>query len=77
MNGKIAKKIRRYHNKSISKQLSFIHSSLKPFPKNVILYKLWIIFARYYFTEDHINLIKKIRNENKHKIKGVTKTAKR
>ena len=63
MNGKQAKKLRRYSNKTVNEQVSYIHGSIKPYPRSAILFYIWLFVGRFYFTKEHLSLVKKIRNE--------------
>jgi hypothetical protein len=58
------KKIRQLYNrdyrKSAEGQIDYLRTILKPFPYR--FFWLWIVFARFYFTQEHIDKIKEVRN---------------
>jgi hypothetical protein len=63
MNGKQAKKLRRYNNKTINKQMNLLAGSLRQYPRNWFLWIIWIVLAKFYFTDEHIKILKKIRKD--------------
>lgn len=63
MNGKIAKKARQLYARDAHKnalaQANYLKGALKPCPHNRFLFRVWCFFARFYFTENHIEEVKK------------------
>ena len=61
MRQKQVKKLRRIYNSQLSKQAreqgQYIRMTLKPCPKHWLVFKIWIFFARFYFTKDHIDMV--------------------
>lgn len=63
MNAKVAKKLRKLHqrdvHKTILKQTNYLRTAIKPCPANGILFRLWKLGARFYFTQNHIEEVQK------------------
>ena len=61
MNGKIEKKVRKLYAKDAHKnalaQANYLKSALKPCPRSRFLFPIWRYFARFYFTQNHIDAV--------------------
>lgn len=63
MNGKLAKKVRKLHQRdahlNMMAQANYLRTALKPCPKAKWVFRLWRFGARFYFTQNHIEEVTK------------------